>query len=357
MLNNSEQDRAEGETPTTHHIIKNRKRQEIRMIGEIRDDNDELQETSKTIMKAFTYHFQRAFQPIEVQAESIKKSLHRLTHSITPELNDALLAPILLEELKTAIAQGRPNKAPGVDGIGLEFYRMGWDIIQTELLQIMNNMYSNEPLRAHQARGLMVYIPKKPNPIRITEYRPLTLLNSDYKILARVIANRLKPILHDIISPQQHCSIQRTSIFEAVATIRDVIAYAEISQTPLYVISLDFQAAFDRISHKYLEETLHAYGFSKPFIHRIMGLYRNATTEIQINGFRSNSIPIKLSIRQGCPLSMLLYAICINPLLQSLEEGITGVKTGNGIPRISRVAYADDITIFLTRPEEIPKLQ
>jgi len=308
-------------------------------------------------MKAFTNHFQRAFQPIDVQAESMKESLHRITQSINPELNNALMAPIVLEELKTAISQGKPNKAPGVDGIGLEFHRMGWDIIETELLQIMNKMYSEQPLGAHQVRGLMVCIPKRSNPTRISDYRPLTLLNSDYKILARVLANRLKPILQDIISPQQHCGIQGTSIFEAVATIRDVIAYAETSQTPLCVISLDFQAAFDRVSHQYLEETLRAYGFSESFIRRIMGLYRNATTEIHINGFRSNSIPVKRSIRQGCPLSMLLYATCINHLLQTLEEGITGVKTGNGRTGITTVAYADDITIFLTRPDEIPKLQ
>jgi len=286
MLNNSEQDRAEGETPTIHHIIKSRKRQETRTIDKLRDDNDEQQETSKTIMKAFTNHFQRALQPIDVQAESMKESLHLITQIINPELNDALMAPIVLEELKTAISQGKPNKAPGVDGIGLEFYRMGLDTVQTELLQIMNIMYSEQPLRAHRARGLIVCIPKRPNHTRISDYRPLTLLNSDYKILARVIAYRLKPILQDIISPQQHCGIQVTSIFEAVATIRDVIAYAETSQTSLCVISLDFQAAFDRISHQYLVETLRAYGFSESFIRRIMGLYRIATSEIHISGFR-----------------------------------------------------------------------
>ena len=123
----------------------------------------------------------------------MKESLHRITQSINPELNDALMAPIVLEELKMAISQGKPNKAPGVDGIGLEFYRMGWDIVQTELLQIMNIMHSEEPLGAHQARVLMVCIPKRRNPTRISAYRALTLLNSDYKILARVTANRLKP--------------------------------------------------------------------------------------------------------------------------------------------------------------------
>ena len=211
----------------------------------------------------------------------MKESLHRITQSINPELNDALMAPIVLEELKLAISQGKPNKAPGEDSIGLEFYRMGWD--KTELLQIMNIMHSEEPLGAHQARVLMVCIPKRRYPTRISAYRALTLLNSDYKILARVTTNRLKPILQDIISPQQYCGIQGTSIFEAVATIRDVTAYAETSQTPLCVKSHDFQAAFDSISHQYLEETLRAYGFSELFIRRIMGLYRNATSEMHIN--------------------------------------------------------------------------
>jgi len=139
-------------------------------------------------------------------------------------MNATLMEPISLEELKTAISQGKPNKAPGVDGIGLEFHRIGWNIVQTELLQIMNSMYSKEPLMTHKVRGLMMCIPKKPNHTRIAHYRPLTLLNSDYKILARVIANRLKPIIQEFISPQQCCGIQGTSIFEAVATIRDVIA-------------------------------------------------------------------------------------------------------------------------------------
>jgi len=106
MLDDSEQDRAEGETPTIHHIIKSRKGKETRTISKKRDD-DELQETSKTIMKAFTNHFQRAFQPIEVQAESVKESLHRITQSINPELNAALMAPILLEELKTTSISGQ----------------------------------------------------------------------------------------------------------------------------------------------------------------------------------------------------------------------------------------------------------
>jgi hypothetical protein len=91
----------------------------------------------------------------------MEETLQRITRFISPEINTALLAPISLEELKIATSQGKPNKAPGVDGIGLQLYRMGWSIIQTELLQIMNSMYSKETLLAHQVKGIMVYVTKK----------------------------------------------------------------------------------------------------------------------------------------------------------------------------------------------------
>jgi hypothetical protein len=122
-------------------------------------------------------------------------------------------------------------------------------------------MFLNDPLSVQQVKGHVVCIPEKPHPVRIEDYRPLTLLNADYIILARIIANRLKPILPEQIHPQQHCGIQGTSVFEAIATIRDVVAHAETTNSPLCVISLDFHSAFDRISHRYLEGTLRAYGF------------------------------------------------------------------------------------------------
>jgi len=176
--------------------------------------------------------------------------------------------------------------------------------------------------------------------------------NVDYKILARAIANRLKPILPEIMHPQQHCGIPGTTVFDAVATIRDAIAYADFKKAPLCVVSLDFHAAFDKISHAYLQEILRAYGFGNLFVDRIMGLYRNATSEVQINGFRSHPIPIRRSIRQGCPLSMLLYALCLNPLLHLLDEKLTGIRIGRGSAKIVAVAYADDVTIILTTPSD-----
>jgi len=130
-----------------------------------------------------------------------------------------------------------------------------------------------------------------------------------------------------------------------VATVRDVIAFVEVVKKPICVMSLDFSAAFDNVSHSYMKEALRAHGFSMWFTESIMRLYSNVSSEVQINGFRSNLIPIKSSIRQGCPLSMLLYAICLNSFLQALDEGLGGIKVGGDNTKAMVAAYADDVSL------------
>ena len=218
-------------------------------------------------------------------------------------------------------------------------------------------MFTNGPILARQVQGQIVCIPKKSQAEKIGDYRPLTLLNADYKILARIIANRLKPLLQEISNPHQHCGIPGTTVFDAAATIRDAIAYAEMKKVPLCAVSLDFQSTFDKISHNYLQEILLTYGFGNLFVDRIMGLYKNAASEVQINGFRSNPIPIRSSIRQGCPLSMQLYNLCLNPLLHKLDEELAGVRIRHGRAKTVKVAYADDVTVLLTTPDDVQKLQ
>ena len=133
------------------------------------------------------------------------------------------------------------------------------------------------------------------------------------------MANLIRPWMTDIIQKSQHCGPHGNTIFDAAAAVRDVVAYAEISGTPLRILSIDFKEAFDKISHDYLFELLWIYGFSERFQRRIKGVYYRATSTIQINGYRSHPIPIRSSVRQGCPLSMLLFALCLNPRIRTLD--------------------------------------
>ena len=105
-----------------------------------------------------------------------------------------------------------------------------------------------------------------------------------YKILGRIVASHLRPILAELLHPSQHGGVQGGGIFDAVATVRDYLAYAEKTQTPLCVLSLDFTEAFSRISHTYLFKLLSVYGFSTKFTAFLKNIYDQAYSSLHING-------------------------------------------------------------------------
>jgi len=132
--------------------------------------------------------------------------------------------------------------------------------------------------------------------------------------------------------------------------VREAIAQAEVKGKPLCVLSLDFQEAFDRISHQYLFNILRDHGFNDLFIERIKCMYENAISSVQINGHIAGPIPTQCSIRQACPKRMTLFALCIDPLLRTTEQKLPGIRIGNRARKTVVFANADDVTIFVTTP-------
>jgi hypothetical protein len=152
---------------------------------------------------------------------------------------------------------------------------------------VMNHMYKYGSVIDAQKSGTLLCLSKKSEPGGPDNYRPLTLLNADQKLLNRMIANRLQPWMSDILEPSQQCGRQGNTIFEAVASIRDIIAYTEVYNESVCLLTINFKEAFDRISHSYLNAILREYGFSEEFCKRIQGLYAKATSMLNINGNRS----------------------------------------------------------------------
>lgn len=179
---------------------------------------------------------------------------------------------------------------------------------------------------SQQKHGVIVCLPKPRGAQTPADYRPITLLNTDYKLLSRTITHLLRPVLEEQLQTSQFCGVPGNTIFEAVATVREPIAQAETKNTSLCVLSSDFQDAFEKISHQYLFTVRKSYGLSDWFIDRTKGMYENATSSVQINGHIARPIPIRCAIRQGCPMSMMLYALCLHPLLRMLEKKLPGIQ-------------------------------
>jgi len=173
--------------------------------------------------------------------------------------------------------------------------------------------------------------------------------------MARVIANRLRPWLVDLLQSRQHCSVQGNTVLEAIATVKEAVVYVEINNA-LCILSLDFKVTFDNISHSYLFTMLKACGFTEGFQQRIKAMNEVATSSMQISGRITNPTPIRYSIRQGCPLSMQFFAICLNPLICILDERLPGTQTGRRNKETNVLAYAD-VTIIVTSPADIQPIR
>jgi hypothetical protein len=175
------------------------------------------------ILRTFTASLRKKYDNMPVDEKNTRILMTNITRTLPCDANLALDAPVTKEELLHAVKRGKPNKAPGSDGVCQDFFMLMWNLIKTEMLPILNQMYVEGEMTDKQKHGTIICIPKTPHPRRPDEYRPLTLLNADYKLLARVIANRMNPWLDPFLHPSQHCGISGHTIFEAIANIRDAI--------------------------------------------------------------------------------------------------------------------------------------
>ena len=135
--------------------------------------------------------------------------------------------------------------------------------------------------------------------------------------------------------------------------MREATAFVEVKRKPLCILTLDFKDVFDRIPHTYLFAILHSYGFRDSFVELIRHMYEKATSMVQVNEQMSAQFPIQCSFRQGCPLSITLFTLCLNPLIYRLQQQLRSIRVNRRQRKTAVVAYADDVTVLLTAPEEI----
>ena len=141
-----------------------------------------------------------------------------------------------------------PNKSPGTDGLPAEFYKIFWDDVKPFLINALNHGYAKGHLSITQKRGMITLVPKKNKPaILLKNWRPITLLNCDYKIAAKSIANRVKKVLPKIINNDQTGFLKNRAIGENIRLIDSIIKYTNTKQMPGLLLFIDFEKAFDSL--------------------------------------------------------------------------------------------------------------
>lgn len=235
------------------------------------DKDGVTQMTTRIILHTFVEFVQSKYDPIQVDDMCVTR-VERAGFSTSPlGWRDFLGTPITEEELKAAVKKGAYNKSPGRDGICLEFFKLTGRLSRI-ICWPYSKMYLGGRIMEQQKYDIVVCIPKTDISTSTADYRPITLLNTGYAILARIIVNRLRPKLPDMLHSNQYCAVPGNTISGAVATVRGTVAYAELTHAPLCFLSLDFTAAFDGFSHTYRLRTLKHYGYKMKFI-KLLLLY------------------------------------------------------------------------------------
>lgn len=175
---------------------------------------------------------------------------------------------------------------------------------------IFNNVLFNLKITPKTWNQVIItLIPKQKDKLEYLKYwKPISLLCTDYKILTNILANRLKQILPDIISQEQNYTIPQTTIFNNLFLTRDLI-YAKEEKNKFYLLQIDQEKVFDKTDRPFLYQTMEKLGFSKNYIELIEILYKENNSIISNNGFLVETFSLLRGLRQGCPLSLPLYAV------------------------------------------------
>ncbi|MCO5554955.1 hypothetical protein L7F22_008495 [Adiantum nelumboides] len=249
----------------------------------------------------------------------LNRFLEPLDDKISEEKKLLLGRPFSVYEVETVVKGMKKEKTPGPDGIQAEVFQEMIEFAGQDLCDLLNHSRKEGSIQPNFNQGLIKLIPKGQDRLEIKNYRPLTMLNSVYKVMAKALALRIKYVVNQVVHPKQFGFVQGRSIHEAILNVITAIDWAAEQDQDYVMINMDLEKAYDRVSWDLILAVVDRLGFGNNFLGMVKTLFQNATASIQINGYISDNFHLARSIRQGCPLAPLLFAIATDPLLRNLD--------------------------------------
>jgi hypothetical protein len=228
----------------------------------------------------------------------------------------------------------------------MEFYVAFWPLVGKDYVDTINSGFLNMQLTIH----------KRDDPLEMKNWRPITLLNVDYKIATRCISGRLLKVISSVVSDDQTCGIPGRFIGCNVASIRDIVHYAAVGDIPMGLLSLDQEKAFDRVDWSFMHRTLSSMGFGPSLCGWVRLFYTGVSSAVLVNGYISEFFDLSRGVRQGCPLSALLYVLTAEVLACNIRacyrnRGVSLPSDPSQQAKISQ--YADDTVIICTTDDSV----
>jgi len=267
---------------------------------------------------------------------------------LTEEESRVCEGPVTINEVFEAIKRAPKNKTPGLDGIPADFFKTFSDLLGPLLVDIFNSSLSRGTLSLSMREAVISIAFKKGDPRLISNYRPLSMLCADVKLLSSILTTRMRSVASSIIHPDQTGFMRGRHIAENILLVREIVRHCKSSKAKSILLFLDQEKAYDRVSWTFLFRSLQRFGFGASFMSWVRLLYTSPLSSVVVNGWRSSAFELKRGVRQGDPLSCLLYNVVDEVLACALRAcaDAPGLALPGGFDRYIKISqYADDKVI------------
>ncbi len=345
----------DGEKSSKFFLNLEKTTQSNNVIKEIQDQNGNLHTKDNEILSECALFYENLFSSKNITQAEIDDYLQEV--EIPNVLNNNQKAmcdeQITEKEIGKVITNLKNGKSPGCDGLTTEFYKKYWPDIKELYMDMINETYNLGELPYTLRKAILALLFKKGDSTLLKNYRPISLTNYDYKILCFALANRLQKVLKDIIHEDQTGYIKGRYIGTNARLLEDYFEHCESFDIPGILLMLDFEKAFDSLEWNFMTTVLQKFNFGNGFIKWVNILYNKPLISIKNNGWLSKDIKLQRGIRQGCPLSALLFVLAVEIMAIEIRknQNIRGFQCGN--TEIKDSLYADDTTLLLADIESL----
>ena len=340
-----------------YHALTKQRRVRNRIVG-LHDEDGTWITGDKGVEKVAIDYFDKLFTT--TSPSNFNSFLAEVTPGITPQMNQRLLRLATKEEVKEALFMMHLEKAPGPDGMTALFFQHSWHIIKNDLVEMVNNFLVTEKMDTRLNITNICMIPKTERPTRMTELRPISLCNVGYKIISKVLCQRLKIYLPLLISETQSAFVAGRLISDNILIAQEMfhgLRTNKACQGKFMAIKTDMSKAYDRVEWDFIKALLQKLGFDIHWIKLMMECISSVQYRVLLNGQPCGLIIPHRGLRQGDPLSPYLFILCTEALIANIKRAergkqLTGMKVARACPSISHLLFADDSLFFCKAKKE-----